>query len=97
MLVLRVQYSCATAKGTVLRSLSCPKRSACLAGILPRTSDLGMVPMRLPRPSGGGADVPVPILHDHGEVEHWGVDGRRRRYRLDEYGHKLTTTGTARP
>ena len=60
MLVLRVLDSCATAKGTVLRSLSCPKRSACLAGILPRTSDLGMVPMRLPRLLAGEPMFPSP-------------------------------------
>ena len=63
-----------------------------LAGGRPREDDNGGA-----MPLGGGADVPVPILHDHDEVEHWGVDARGRPYRVDEFGHKLTTTGTTRP
>ena len=51
----------------------------------------------LPPPGVAGGDEPVPILDDAGEIIHWGIDARGRRYRVDEFGYKIATTGTYRP
>ena len=51
----------------------------------------------VPPPVEAGGGVPVPILDDQGEVEHWGIDARGRRYRVDEFGHRLIATSTTRP
>ena len=51
----------------------------------------------IPPPEETGGDDLVPILDEAGEVVHWGIDARGRRYRVDEFGHKIATTGTTRP
>ena len=47
-----------------------------------------------PPPAEAEGDDPIPILADRGEVSHWGIYAQGRRYRVDEFGHKVASTGT---